>query len=308
MGNCANLTPRKHDLFSVFSDSVCIEYENVRDEKNSRCVQTKRHCEDLWTDYQEYADRHFIREFSRDSCKFHERWFEMYFSVSLLRRGMQIESTNVGPDIALDMDGRRIWIEAVCANAGKAGRPDSVPSRPAGQVFDVPVREYVLRIRNSLEYKAKKFKKYKKEGIVCEQDILAIAINIYGIDGIMPNVDDVVMRALYGLGDMELKIDKYTKELKSISHQSITTIHKRSGSPVGTIPFVDDSMDYISSALVFWSNAANLPKKLGDDCVLYPNLSCRNSLPQGVISMGREWRFTEYEDGWQGSPIDYLDC
>ena len=40
----------------------------------------KAHCEDLWSDFWEYADEHFVDEFR---VNFHERWFEMYLTVSL---------------------------------------------------------------------------------------------------------------------------------------------------------------------------------------------------------------------------------
>ena len=262
------------------------------------------HCEDLWRDFREHADSHFVSEFCRH---FHQRWFEMYLAVSLLRRGFDVRSQDTGPDILLETDGGRICIEAVCATAGEIGHTDSVPKAPLGKAFTVPVRQYVLRIRSALEDKARKFNRYLEEKIVCEDDNLAIAINIYGIDGIIAGMDDVVMRALYGRGDLVLTIDKYTREPKNVSRQPITKVFKKSGSAVGTIPFVDFSLAHISSALVFWGNAANRPGRLGDDCVLYPNLSCRNSWQQGTIAMGREWRFTPGEDGWEGSPIDHLD-
>ena len=109
----------------------------------------------------------------------------MYLTVSLLRRNFTVQSDNKGPDILLEEDGRRIWIEAVCATAGETNRPDSVPGTPMGKVAPVPVREYVLRILNSLQQKAKKFEEYIEKKIVCEHDNLAVAINAYGIDGIM---------------------------------------------------------------------------------------------------------------------------
>ena len=263
----------------------------------------KEHCEDLWKDFQAHADSHFVSEFSRH---FHERWFEMYLAVSLLRRGLKIKSYNEGPDILLDIDDHRIWIEAVCGTPGEIGLPDSVPRIPLGRSGSVPVQEYVLRIRTSLQEKAKKFKRYIDKKIVCERDTLAVAINIYKIDGLMLGVDDLIMRALYGRGDMMLKIDRYTKELKSVDHRTAFEIVKKSGSSVGTMPFVDGSMAHISSALIFSSNAATLPGRLGNDCVLYPNLSCQGSWQEGVIPMGREWTFQECEDGWKGYPINYL--
>ncbi len=291
------------ELFSISPTTCCAAYENVRDERNERCAQIKRHCEDLWNDYREYADSHFVSEFC---LQFHQRWFEMYLAVSLLRRDFEIRSKDKGPDILLDMGDHRIWIEAVCASGGDIGLPDSVPQMPLGKVVSVPVREYVLRIRNSLQEKARKFQKYIDDIVVGGRDALAVAINIYGIDGIMPDVDHVMMKALYGVGDMVVEFDKYTRKATDVGHESVTEIVKTSGSPVGTMPFVDSSMSHISSALIFWSNAANLPARLGDDCLLYPNLTCRIPWREGAIPMGREWMFAESHKGWTGSPRDYM--
>lgn len=291
------------DLFSIYSTICCAEYENVRDERNERCAQIKEHCEDLWNDYREYADSHFVSEFSR---QFHQRWFEMYLAVSLLRRDFEIISKDEGPDILLDMGDHRIWIEAVCATGGETGLPDSVPKMPLGKVVSVPVREYVLRIRNSLQEKARKFQKYIDDNVVGERDALAVAINIYGIDGIMPDVDHVMMRALYGVGDMVVEFDKYTRKATDVGHESVTEIVKKSGASVGTMPFVDCSMPHVSSALIFWSSAANHPTRLGDDCMLYPNLTCRIPWREGAIPMGHEWVFAESPEGWKRSPRDYV--
>lgn len=291
------------DLFSISSTTCCVEYENIRGERNERCAQIKKHCDDLWSAFQGYADSHFVSEFSHH---FHERWFEMYLAVSLLRRDFAIKSYDEGPDILLDMGDHRIWIEAVCATGGELGLPDSVPKMTLGRMASVPVREYVLRIRTSLQEKARKFQKYIDNSVVCERDALAVAINIYGIDGIMPGVDHVMMRALYGLGDPVVRFDKYTRKVMDVAHDSVTEIVKKSGSSVGTIPFVDCSMPHISSALIFWSNAANLPTRLGDDCVLYPNLTCRIPWRERALPMGREWMFAESHKGWKGSPRDYL--
>ena len=78
----------------------------------------KAHCEDLWSDFWEYADEHFVDEFR---VNFHQRWFEMYLTVSFIRAGLAVESQNSGPDISLALGERRVWIEAVCATEGQMG-------------------------------------------------------------------------------------------------------------------------------------------------------------------------------------------
>lgn len=74
--------------------------------------KARAHCEDLWIDFQEFADPNFRAEFA---YRTHERWFEMYLTVSLIRAGHKVICRKPGPDILLKEDGRRIWIEATCA-------------------------------------------------------------------------------------------------------------------------------------------------------------------------------------------------
>ena len=304
--------PYNGELFSIFSNTCSVEYRNVRDAQSAQpehvrewLERAQEHCEDLWKEFRPYADRHFISEFSRH---FHQRWFEMYLAVSLMRRGFEINSKNKGPDILMEVDGRKMWIEAVCVTAGELGRPDSVPRIPNGKLARVPMDQYALRILSSLQEKAAKLRAYIDKGIVLECEILAVAINVHKIDGTVPylHLDDIVMRSLFGLGGGLMKFDKYTGELKETDREIVSEIVKSSGSPVEVQPFVDGSMKHVSAALMFHCDAANIPKKLGDDCMVYPNLSCLNSWPTGIIPMGREWTFGEFENSWKLNQIDHL--
>jgi hypothetical protein len=264
----------------------------------------KAHCEDLWSDFWEYADEHFVDEFR---VNFHQRWFEMYLTVSFIRAGLAVESQNSGPDISLALGERRVWIEAVCATEGQMGKPDSVPPLELGKVRGGPIDQYLdpylKRIRNSLDEKAKKFRTYLGKRLVGQNDILVIAINGGQIPFLFADLSTCMMRSLYGVGNTVLTLNRSTREIVGSHHQHIEKIEKASGAEIGVQPFVDGSMDHVSAVLVSWAQAWSRPSTLGGDFVLYPNLSCRNRWARNLFPVAEEWLFEEDKDGWSGEKI-----
>ena len=292
---------RDKSLFSHSHSTPCDEaYRYVKKAVDETAKRMKAHCEDLWCDFSEHADRQFLVEFP---LHFHQRWFEMYLTVSLIRMGLKVKCPNSGPDIFLNLGGKRIWIEAVCATEGLPGKPDSVPPTEYGKVQEVPIKQYVTRIRNSLDEKERKFREYKKKGIFKCGDYQVIAFNGGGISGLLGKLDVCMMRSLYGIGDMFVTFNKTSGTFGKTGHQSILTIAKTSGAEIGVQPFVDGSMKHVSSALASCANAYNPSTSLCADIVLYPNLSCSNPLPGSMLPAAQEWSFTETEDSWSGSKI-----
>ena len=245
-----NLT--KNELFSGSPSEPCLAYKKIRRAKEG-CIKEAReyregllpggclhgcrlwclkeateHCENLWRDFAPYADPHFLDEFP---LHFHQRWFEMYLTVSLLREGFHVKCPKPGPDIRLDLNGRHVWIEAVCATSGEKGRPASIPDLPLGHAADVPMDSYVLRVSSSLRDKAKKFEQYIQDGDVSQRDLVVIAININAVDGLWIYMDDVMKKALYGIGDPVLRIDPGTRRVVDTHHQEIESIPKKSSDP-----------------------------------------------------------------------------
>ena len=251
---------RKCQLFQDRQrEASCHVYDDVRNGINDRCRSVREHCEDLWRDYWKFADEHFPVEFA---LQFHQRWFEMYLTVSLLRRGISIECVKRRPDILAMFDERRVWIEAVCAGKGEPGMADSVPDTPVGVVRDVPIREYVMRVRSSLTEKSEKYKKYANESVVGPEDLTAIAVNVGGIPGLCGNMDECVKRSVYGVGNQIVSLDRVSRKIVGSSHESKSSVLKSSGAPVGVQCFTDGSMAHVSAVLGTGTNAFNLPEQL----------------------------------------------
>lgn len=169
-------------FYSALPSSCSRAYKNLHtpkgDDFDPLFAMARAHCEDLWTDFRHLADSNFKREFAINT---HQRWFEMYLTVSLIRAGHQVKGPKPGPDVLMHVDDRRIWVEAVCATSGERGRPDSVPPPVFCQVRQEPTEQYVLRIRNALDEKQKKYRTYIQDGIVSCDDVTCVAINVFDV-------------------------------------------------------------------------------------------------------------------------------
>ena len=279
-------------------------YENMHtpkgDDFDTRYAMARAHCEDLWTDFRCLADSNFKREFAINT---HQRWFEMYLTVSLKRAGHRVECPKPGPDVLLHLDDRRIWIEAVCATSGKPGLPDSVPPPVFGQLTQEPTEQYVLRIRNALDEKQRKYRTYIQNGIVSCEDVTCVAINVYDVYGLDPYVDSHIKRSLYGVGDHLVELNRRTGGIVDSGYGHVVSIRKSSGADVPVEPFIDNSLKHVSAVLASHMNAFNRPSRPGDDFVLYPNLTAKNRWPQSVLNVGKEWRFEESDDEWNGTLV-----
>ena len=257
---------------------------NVQEEK------ARLDCEKLWPIFRDYADPNFKTEFG---SRTHERWFEMYLTVSLLLAGHQIICPKPGPDVSLLAGDRRIWVEAVCASPGDRGRRDSVPETVLGRVYREPTEQYVLRIRNALEGKQRKYRKYIKEGIVSGGDVSVVAINVFEVDGIGPYIESHFRRALYGVGNPLIRIDRRSGEPLEVSNDVVHNVKKASGAEVDLRPFVNGTMGHITAVLGSHAHVFNRPSKPGEDFALYPNFTGDVPWPQGVLKVGRDRVFDQ---------------
>lgn len=290
-------TTSRRGLFDSDPPDACPAYKNVRTGEKDFLKKAKEHCEELWPQFEPHADPHFLDEFPR---QLHQRWFEMYLTVSLIRSGLDVQCPKPGPDVLVHLDGRRVWIEAVCATPGEEGKADSVPKPRMNVWAEVPFDQCVLRIAQSLKAKSEKFADYLRTDTVSREDLLVVAINTFLL-GEYRYVDDIMKKALYGAGNQVLLISRDTRQIVDTYREDIKRIEKKSGALVGVQPFFDGTMRHISSVWAFCSDTANIPHKLGNDCIQYPNLSCASSWPEGAIALGAEWCFRKSRGAWKGN-------
>jgi type I restriction enzyme S subunit len=198
-------------LFYSTPEGACQTYLSLQTADNLLALASKEHCEGLWQDFKDLADVNFLTQFP---LHLHQRWFEMYLTVALIRSEYTVECPKPGPDILVTIGDQRIWIEATCATAGEPGLPASVPPptlttlEDGPTVTDKPINEMALRISNSLNTKQEAFRHYIESGIVSPDDVMVVAINIGDIPGAGSDIVELMCRTLYGLGDTQLTIDK----------------------------------------------------------------------------------------------------
>ncbi|MGB9145641.1 MAG: hypothetical protein WCC14_07455 [Acidobacteriaceae bacterium] len=286
------------DLFGVTPENASEFYRKLcLPEEFPRGRVVREHCERLWAIYAPFAEPQFLAEFP---IRFHQRWFEMYLTATLIERGVKVQPTSPpGPDVLVQVGGRRIWIEAVCATGGEPGLPDSVVHMSCGHV---PWDQIALRIRNSIEEKRNKYAKYLEKGLLKPGEPLLIALNVEQIPYASFDSPKYIFRALYGVGNqvIHLQLPKGgPPKAVGTSNEQLLTINKRSsGAPVGTQPFIDGSMPTITGVIVSGHNSGSAAHR-PPDFTLYPNLTAETPWVAGELPVS-EWQFRQSDEAWQG--------
>jgi len=285
-------------LFDSTPANACPAFLNLQLADSPQAKAGRDHCEDLWKDFSALADNHFLSQFP---LHLHQRWFEMYLTVVLVRAGYEVQCPKPGPDILLTINDNRIWIEAVCSTPGESEKADTVPELKFNQsvATERPTNEMTLRIANSRQAKQEKFQNWINSGVVGPSDLTVIAINIHDVPWAWVDIHDLMCRTLYGLGDIFLSIDKKTHSVVDQGHRHQPKIIKKgSGNSVCTQPFVDKTLKHISAVLGSWENSCNLSQNFGEGFILYPNVSAVNGWPSETIKLGEEWvpKYDENDD------------
>ncbi len=273
-------------MTSFFCDEAAEdhEYNVIRDEP--RFLQDKAFIEEMWSEYKQYADRHFLSE-SRKNFK--QRIWEMYLTCSLIAKRFSITSDDKGPDIRISKEEVDIWIEAVAPKAGEGN--DAVTELQPQTIRDVPDDQIKLRYRSAIEEKYnKKYKKYLLDRIVKPNDCYIIAINGSAIPSARSEIEiPRIIRSVLPFGNETLRIDVEKNEFVDRYYQYQDKVNKVAGSSVSTDIFLNNQYDGISAVLYSCVDALNRPQKFGDDFVLLHNPLAKNKLERGFIKLGREY-------------------
>lgn len=266
-------------LFDVDQTTVTSEeFRVMQDRSNDMADEAKNFCETLWRRYERYADNHFLNEIKLEN-KFHDRFWEMHLGNVLLEKGFEIFSKDNGPDFRIQINEENdVWIEAITSSDGEEGRVDSVTSlqvsREASLVSEDKV---VLRLRNAIESKSEKIKKYLDDGVVSNNEPIVIAINTAKINSII-NYEDLIRYAQMSCFGVT---SEYILNLKNGKFSQVYTsdITKSSGSSVPVNIFLNQNYSHISGILLSRASINHYDRRLGEDYVLVLNPYARNKLP-----------------------------
>ncbi len=273
-------------------------YLNLRAGEAEWLVAARTRVEALWERFYVFADTNFLTEIRTD---FQARFWEMYLTCTLLEhqgRGYRVSCPKPGPDILLELQASRVWIEAVTATNGTPGLPDTLRPNPQGTTI-IPEEKIVLRYTNAIQEKYGKYLEYIRRGRVGTNDAYVIAINASNLLFKWTQVDDDAPRfvkAVYPLGHYQLLLDKITGNIVGRQNEMRFEITKASGKNVPVYAFMDRRWHGISAVLCSFANPT-YTGPLGLDFELAYNPVASSPLPAELITAKRVWTAELNEDG-----------
>ncbi len=253
----------------------------------------KKFFNEMYEKFKPYADSHFLIE---AKTNFHQRVWEMYMACVLIKNGLTIVSNNKGPDIKLVIGGKTVWIECVAPKKGEKDNENSVPDIKYGVVQDLPEKQMLFRLRNSLDEKFKVYEKYLSDGIVKKDDIFIIAINRASLDHTDPGIP-LIFKALFSIGFLSFPIKKLKEEGNSKFGKPSWTLRsvvpKGNGSEVSMNFFQNPNHAGISAVIYSKNSVLSCRAKTGEECVLTHNPLATNPLSEQVFPFFEQYRATD---------------
>lgn len=275
---------------SLFTDGIVAQdpvYNLICDERNDqRTIESKVFTDELWEKYQPYADPNFRQQIQID---FHARFWEMYLTGACLDQSLPVRgrSSAKGPDVLIKEEISSIWIEAIAPSSGAVENPDRVPGlKDDGTAQNVPNDQIILRFRHAIAEKFNnKFKKYLSDSVIDSSDPYIIAINSCKIfeAGIADTYPPRIIKAVFPIGDQQLKINRDTKSVVGSGFQFRPAIKRTSGTSISTDLFIDRTYECLSGILLSHASAINLIKPLGSDFIFIHNPLAKNPAPRGLL-------------------------
>ena len=287
-------------------------YRNLIHPRRPVEVAARQRCEAMWRLFQPLADPNFLE---RLPFEFHQRWFEMYLGATLVSAGLDVRARTPGrgPDFEILVDGRRVYIVAVCATAGDRLHADAVPEpvyRDAeGRTVcaQVPHDRISLRIATSVRPKLNAFDRYRAGGLVVPDDACVIAVNLRDVPQAWPDAKEGFFRAIYGVGNRFMVIDPQVGEIVSTGREHRTLLTRSSGAAEAVAPMLDPNHSDVCAILGSSADAWNMRLPFGDDLVLMPHAGARAPCPRGLIRRGVEISLSPGEESgsWSAEETDY---
>ncbi len=294
-------------LFDLDGDNLHIGYRNIRAANSETEASIKAFAEGLWAQYEPYADADFLNKFA---LYVEPQYWEMYLTCTLIDMGFDVSSNDAGPDVCIDHEGQKIWIEAITPTPGSDESadqvPDIVPINLGGRLQPVPVRQIMLRYTHALLEKKNKFNEYLKSDIVSSQDVCIVAISgaqIHPSNG--GNGLPYIVRSVYPFGDQYVALALDSFDVVETGHRYQESIPKASGVEIPKTAFISDEYSNIDGIFFNPRGIGNTSTTLGADFVSIHNFKATIGIPDGVIHRGKEYFVSEEEEGWFLHVIDW---
>ena len=274
-------------LFESIQVAFDKKYLLVRDDP--RFHEQKLFLESLWRMISPFADPDFR---SQLAIQFQPRFWEMYLACVLIEAGFELvpRVSSYGPDIQINLNNKRVWIEATAPDAGVG--EDAVPGNSnfenSIQFIRVPEEQLILRLTNSFYKKCKRYEEYVSSGLVAKNDVFVIAINGFDIPYILTE-DEIpyIVKSVLPLGNLTVTIDIDEMKPTDQFYQYRGHIQKKSGANVPTKAFQDPTYSFVAGVLYSTVELWNQPPSLGEDFLFVHNPTTRQGVDKDWIRRGR---------------------
>lgn len=239
-------------------------YSRIRDHESS----LKKRLEEYWKKFEPYSDKDFLDGIEEN---FHQKWWEMYLGIGLLNLKLNLNPSRqvIGPDFEINLTDKNVWIEAVAPKIGTGN--NALPKLLEG-VHELPEKEFLLRLTNSIDNKVKAFNSYKNKFISANGSfIIAIsscALSEYG--SLMDYPVPAPLKVLAGAGNLVVsKEGNYVDSRKKVNTYS--------GNPVDTNLFEQKKFTSISAVLYSNCNILNCNNKPEETFQIFLNPNVETS-------------------------------
>lgn len=292
-------------LFDLNPENPCQAFLNIRDSQGD----IRYFIENNWPIYKPYADKDFVKKFPYE---FLPCFWEMYLTCTLLHLKLSVKpkKKKEGPDILLELDNNRIWVEAIAPTGGAPSKPDSVPkmkvfkgdsSQEEVVASKVPEEKIILRLTSAIVKKyEEKYSKYLNKRILDKEDCYIIAINGTDIPS-CPFVKNCILKAVFPMGHLQFLFDRNSGSLGDPSYSYRPEISRNRGMNISTEIFLDPHFKNLSAVLFSTIGpGCDLEKVgMGEDFILVHNPLAKNPLTEGLIKTGLEWFAKETNDCYE---------
>ena len=287
--------PASRNLFetTVPASELDPVYIFVRDDEYDR--GHRRYLEDLWAEYEPYADRNFLDQFQRRG-HFHAKAWEMRLTVVLKRLGLPVCARvgAAGPDIRVEGQ-PPLWIEAITPSSTEELR--MIHDLAIHGAVPVPETSILLKYTQALRAKWNQRNEHLAAGIVSPLDSHVVAIS--GSDLPEPSVPGMygeppsVAHVLYGIGPFTWQIEVGTGRIVDAGWSHRPKVRKVTGATVESDFFLSGKHAGISAVLYSPHGIQNRPQVFGRedgwDFEIFHNEFASVPLKPGLTSRGREW-------------------
>lgn len=240
----------------------------------------------LWAQFQPICgDSNFQ---SQAKVDFHSAVWTIQVAGLLISRGLKLaKTTGHGPDLCIDLDGRRCWIEAINLNSG-VGR-DAVRRPPPDQTGHLPEDQIVLRITAGIREKYLKYETWILENIIPADEPYVIAINA----GMLGDADlaigpSFLEKAVFALGRAAWIINIPSGENRGVIHPHRPEIQKSNQSSVNCDGFLTNAYSGVSGIIYTPHHIANNSNRDGTDWIFVHNPMAAHPIERATFRFGVE--------------------